>query len=108
MVNGVGVDIECVENFRNADSKFLGMVFTDQEIAYCSSKKEPQMSFAGIFCAKEAVIKAHDKKIAIKDIEVRHLDSGKPKIALAGHEDDSIKCSISHSEGFAIAFVVIG
>ncbi len=107
MISGIGVDIEEIKQFENKSENFLNLIFTDKEIKYCKRKKEPYVSFAGKFCAKEAVIKALDKKISIKDIEVLNLKSGFPVIYVKGKKNNKIHCSISHSEKQAIAFVII-
>lgn len=109
MVSGIGVDIESIKNFKKSykDKNFLNLIFTKKEIKYCQSKKEPYRSLTGKFCAKEAVIKAYNKKIPIKDIEIINLKSGKLKVKIKGKTNKKIKCSISHKNNYAIAFVVI-
>ena len=107
MVNSIGVDIEEVKRFKNTKNHFLNLIFTKREIKYCKSKKKPYISFAGKFCAKEAVIKAYSKKIPIKDIEVVNLKSDKLEVRIRGKPAKRINCSISHTNNYAIAFVVI-
>ena len=70
-------------------------------------KKEPYISFTGKFCAKEAVIKASNEKLAMKDIEILNKKSGKLKVLIKGRENSAIQCSISHTNDYAVAFVVI-
>ena len=113
---GVGVDIESVHRFKEnyKDEHFLNLIFTEREITYCNQKKEPYISFAGKFCAKEAVIKASKEKIGIKEIEIISEDIsennerkvGKPRVVVKGKEESTIKCSISHTDKYAVAFVV--
>lgn len=109
MISGIGVDIESITNFKKSykDKHFLDLIFTKEEIKYCQSKKEPYISFAGKFCAKEAVIKAHNKKILIKNIEIINLKSGKIIVKINGRINNKIKCSISHKEDYAVSFVTI-
>src|SRR3989344_2100696 len=109
MISGIGVDIESIKNFKKSykDKHFLNLIFTKEEIRYCQSKKEPYISFAGKFCAKEAVIKAYDKKISIKNIEIINLKSGKIRVKINGKINNKIKCSISHKKDYAIAFATI-
>lgn len=109
MILGVGVDIESIKKFKKVskDKNFLGLIFTEREIKYCQSKKEPYISLAGKFCAKEAVIKAHGKKIPMKKIEIINLESSKLAVKINGKENKKIKSSISHVEDYAIAFAVI-
>jgi len=105
-IEGIGVDIEKIKRFRDLSDHFLNSIFTKGEIKYCKNKKNFAESFAGNFCAKEAVIKAYNKKILMCDIEVI-LDKGKIKVYLKGKYQKKIHCSISHSEDKAIAYVII-
>ncbi len=106
---GVGVDIEEVGRFKDSyqDQHFIKLIFTEKEIEYCQSKKEPYISFAGKFCAKEAVIKASDEKLGMKDIEILNDASGKIKVFIKREENKTINCSISHTKDYAVSFVVI-
>jgi holo-[acyl-carrier protein] synthase len=105
----IGIDIESTERFRKTynDKTFISLVFTRREQEYCLKKKEPYISFTGKFCAKEAIIKATNKKIAINSIEVLNEDSGNPVVYLEGKKMKHILCSISHTEGFAVATAFI-
>lgn len=109
MIEGVGVDIEKIGRFKESlqDTHFLNLIFSQRELEYCLKKKEPYISLAGKFCAKEAVIKASAKKLGMKSIEIINDRSGKPKVFIEGRENHSIKCGISHTEDYAVAFVVI-
>ena len=106
MINGVGVDIESTKKFKNVSSEFLNLVFTLKEIEYCKKKKEPHICFAGKFCAKEAVIKSFSKKIFIKDIEIINEEEGKPQVYIKREFKKNIQCSISHTNEYAIAYVI--
>lgn len=107
MILGVGVDIEKISRFRKVSENFLKLVFSKKEIQYCKNKKEPFISFAGKFCAKEAVIKAYPNKIPLKDIEILNGEGGKPKVYIRGKLKKKIYCSISHTTQNTIAYVVI-
>jgi len=109
MISGIGTDIESIKNLKKSykNRNFLDLIFTKEEIKYCQNKKEPYISFAGKFCAKESVIKAYNKKIPIKDIEIINLKSGKIVVKINGKINNKIKCSISHKEDYAISFVII-
>ncbi|MCK4521211.1 MAG: holo-ACP synthase [Nanoarchaeota archaeon] len=109
MISGIGVDIENIKRFEKAceNKNFLNLIFTDKEIIYCKNKKKPYMSFAGKFCAKESIIKAYDKKIILKNIEIINLESGKSEVRINGKINNRVKCSISHTNDYAVAFVVI-
>jgi len=105
----VGVDIEKIRRFKDScqDQHFISSIFTEKEVEYCQGKKEPYISFTGKFCAKEAVIKATSKNLRMKDIEILHHPSGEIKVLIKGEEDQAIKCSISHTDDYAVSFVVI-
>ena len=105
MISGIGIDIESIKNFKKSykDKHFLDLIFTKEEIRYCQSKKEPYISFAGKFCAKEAVIKALRKTMSLPDIEVQLDKNGAPSIA----NMPNIHISLSHADAYAIAFVVV-
>lgn len=109
MISGIGTDIEKIERFEPnlMGNEFMERVFTKGEIDYCLSKKNPSSRFAGKFCAKEAVVKAHSGNLTINQIEVLTNSMGKSKISINGKIEDRILCSISHEAHYAIAFVII-
>lgn len=115
-----GVDIIEVARIKNAidiyNNKFLEKVYTNNEIAYCNSKKQLRFEhFAARFAAKEAGIKALSEllvnkfELGWKDIEIVNNKDGKPKLVI--HKKikciNSIDVSMSHIKKYAIANVVI-
>ena len=83
---------------------------TNNEIKYCESKVEPAIHFAGRFAGKEATKKALFsagivKQISMKEIEIISSNNI-PKVNIADLED-CINISISHTDNFAIATVII-
>ena len=93
MIAGIGTDIVEIERIRAAVNKwgdaFLKRIFSESEISYCFSKRDPFPNLAARFAAKEAAIKALsglivDRNIHVGEIEVLNEDSGKPFIVLAG------------------------
>ncbi len=119
-IKGIGVDI--VEISRIEDSigrlgdRFLTKLFTEAEIAYCRSKKNPAQHFAARFAAKEAVSKALATgwagEFEWKNVEVFNEPSGKPGIVLHGKTADvlagcRVLISLSHSDTSVVAFAVI-
>lgn len=80
---------------------FVTSVFTENEIAY-SKKSE---TFAGIFAAKEAYLKALGTGIncRLNSIEILHEESGKPYINNIANSD----VSISHDGDYAVATVIL-
>lgn len=114
----VGIDLFKIERIKNARDSFFKKIYTRQEIDYCKSFANPNEHFAGIFSAKEAVMKALGyglDSIPFKDIEVLHNSLKQPYIKLFGiaknkFEDlkaKDIQISISHTETDATAICVI-
>lgn len=112
---GVGIDIEQIARFRKLDRRarrgFLRSVFTDREMQYCFSKKEPASHLAARFCAKEAVIKAlagmgvHE--LAYRSIEIAKSPKGVPSVVLhTKHRGLTIAVSLSHAREYAAAFAL--
>ncbi len=103
--SGIGIDIEEVSglpltnDFRK--DEFYKMNFTATEIAYCILQPDPYSSFAGLFAAKEAIIKAdgRDRFKVFNSIEIGHSPEGKP--VYPGFE-----LSISHAGKMAVAVAV--
>jgi holo-[acyl-carrier protein] synthase len=112
---GIGVDIETISRFKNADaaSSFLNKVFTGAELDYCFSCPAPAQHLAARFAGKEAVIKAlfglNRSGPGYKDIEIVNENDGVPsaRILKPGFDDLEIRLSLSHSRQEAIAFAVV-
>lgn len=121
MIYGIGVDVVSIDRMKTVIEKwggrFLTRVFTDQEIAYCNSKKPPYPSFAVRFAAKEAFIKAigAEIQVSLMDSEVVLSSKGKPslkfseKINLHFKKQNilSAHLSLSHEREYAVASVVL-
>lgn len=99
----IGTDIVKISRIEKSieKSSFLSSVFTENEIAY-SKKSE---SFAGIFAAKEAYLKALGTGIncRLNTIEILHNSKGKPYINGVQKSD----LSISHDGDYAVATVIL-
>lgn len=121
MIYGIGIDLIKIERMKEVvdkwGEKFLRRVFTETEISYCYEKKDPWLSLAVRFAAKEAVIKAIGAKVAVPltDIEVINQDNGRPVINAKGSlkefmSDNSIKhihLSLSHEKDYGTACAVL-
>ena len=106
----IGVDIEEVDRFDNLDQVFINKIFTKKEIEYCISKKKPSQHFAVRFAAKEAVIKAFSSiqiNLEFNQIEIINDKNGAPIVNLKMFQNHDIKISLSHSDKYAIAFVLV-
>lgn len=119
---GIGTDItECLRianMIERHGELFICRVYTEQEIAYCSTRKAATQHYAGRWAAKEAVLKALGtgwrRGISWRDVEVCSLPSGAPTINLhAGARDVAenqriarVHISISHARSHAIAYAI--
>lgn len=116
MIKGIGIDIIEIKRVRKLINryrhKFLERTFTKKEIRYCQNKPNPAQHYAGRFAAKEALIKAFGKPLALKEIEVENPAQKGPRIKLNGPARKSLKnknilLSISHDHEYAVAQVVL-
>jgi len=103
--SGIGIDIEETDamprtnDFR--EDVFYKMNFSSSEIAYCILQPDPYASFAGLFAAKEAIVKA-DNSFKIKgfsNIVIEHTEAGKPIFI-------DFNLSISHTRTTAVAVAI--
>ncbi|KAJ2140580.1 fatty acid synthase alpha subunit Lsd1 [Coemansia sp. RSA 678] len=106
---------------------FIERNFTADEQVYCWAQPNTHASFAGKWCAKEAVIKAvsslnlQSPKVWVKgdaapliDIEIFIAGSGTPQVLFHGNANDAsvktgvtcVKFSISHIDDFAISTAI--
>lgn len=119
---GIGTDIiECLriaQMIERHGEMFIGRVYTQTEIEYCSERKAATQHYAGRWAAKEAVLKAIGtgwiKGITWRDVEVANQFGGKPVIHLSGGALESaqrrgieeIQISISHCRSHAVAYAL--
>ena len=109
METRVGTDIVYIPEFRDKLArsrwKFERDVFFEGEL-----ENDSPEHLAGIFAAKEAVMKTLDLAPGSwKLVEIRKLESGKPELIFHNNIKDKIKncdVSISHAGEYAIAIVV--
>ncbi|OGP94391.1 MAG: holo-[acyl-carrier-protein] synthase [Deltaproteobacteria bacterium RBG_19FT_COMBO_56_10] len=117
--SSAGIDIVSIARMGQAWKRelFLKRVFTGPELDYAGSRRRPEKHLAGRFAAKEAVVKALSRGIlsgiSMKDIEVVNGVDGRPVVRLGPVAAEAAKgrpvhLSISYTEEFAFAFVMIG
>lgn len=94
----VGIDIESVARFADRTPHW----FTPAELEHCAGRPE---RLAGVWCAKEAVVKAVAKwaPLHVRDVEVGY-NGDRPEVRLAGYEVD---VSISHTTEYATAMAIV-
>ncbi|ABX12038.1 holo-ACP synthase [Nitrosopumilus maritimus] len=109
----VGVDIEKINRFESLlpESSFIKKIFSPEEIKYCFSKKHPAETLAAKFAGKEAIIKALNglnyKSNSYHEIEILNKNDNSPYVNLKNFLNYHISISLSHSDQYAIAFVLI-
>lgn len=108
MITGTGIDIVRIDRVEKAirNDRFLERVFTEGERAYLSSKKNSAQTAAGLFCAKEAVMKALKigiTQIPFTNIEIGIEEGGAPYVTVTGYLDIKFHISISHDGEYAVA-----
>lgn len=100
----VGIDLLYNPRFSKEvnNSSFLDKIFHSSELRH-------KNKLAGIFCLKEATMKALGKKINWKEIEVKV--GGKPEVRLSNKVIPkglmSIDASISHDGRYTIGIVIM-
>ena len=87
-----GTDIIEIDRIKDAikSDTFIKKIFTEKEIEYCESKKDPAriQSYAARFAAKEAIFKAISKVLPLdygiewKSIEILKEETGRPYVNL--------------------------
>ena len=123
MIQGVGIDIIEISRIeqiiRYGREPLLRKVFTEKEIEYCESKKRKYEHYAVRFAAKEAFFKALGQGwrdgVSWKDVEVTIDKVGKPGVKVEGKTKELFEemkakralLSLSHSEGYALAQVIL-
>ncbi len=114
-----GIDMVEVDRFKLTNyEKFLEKYFTLNEIEYCLSKKNKFETIAGIYSAKEAVLKAFKigigAGISLKQIEISHFNNipyvtnnEVIKNLLLNENAKEIDINISHTQNLAISVCII-
>ena len=109
---GIGVDITEVDRIRRLHARnpsFLGKCFTSGELAYCRKGKNVYERLAARFSAKEAVIKALDRRdLPLKSIAVSNTGTGQPRVSLKAPDlkGFTVLISLSHTSNYACASAV--
>ncbi|MFQ5479660.1 MAG: holo-ACP synthase [Thermodesulfobacteriota bacterium] len=112
MIEGVGVEIVEVERFNLAIKRwgapFYKRLFTEDELGYCLSKRDPGPHLAARFAAKISFFKATGRSLSFQDIGVRRDKKGRPSIEFSLKRDDnlSVSLTITHTSEIAMAVVV--
>ena len=121
MVKGIGVDIMEVHRmqvFFEQEHRSMRL-FTEKELAYINGKNTMRLASAcGIFCAKEAFVKAMGRgftSLNLHEVEIQHDEYGAPHYHITGKQQIEMmnkgivysSLSISHDGERAVAFCVL-
>lgn len=121
MIVGLGIDVCAIDRVRKSlerhGRRFAERVLTEAELAYCERHRDPAISFAGRFAAKEALIKALGGPPVLRfhDMIVAPAEGGPPRFELRGSAADAmarlgathVHLSITHDAGVAAAVVIL-
>jgi holo-[acyl-carrier protein] synthase len=119
---GLGMDATDIERVADAigryGERFVRRIFTEQEAAYCTRRRDPAIHFAGRFAAKEAGMKAlgtgHSQGVLWRDVEVVRI-GGPPELRFHGGAARRFEAmggrssflTITHSDTIAMAQVLL-
>ncbi len=114
MCKGVGIDLCEIARMQRLldEGRSLRRMFTEEEEAYIRAKgASAAQTMAGMFAAKEAVLKALGTGLTIPmtDIVIGHTDRGQPVARLVGKAAEmggSMLVSITHEAGMAAGMAV--
>lgn len=109
----IGTDIVEIQRFHNklANQRLMDRLYTPEEQAYIRSKGAGRYATAaGLFCAKEAGIKAIGTgfigQLRPVDLAITHDAYGAPILQVRGKPEWKFSLSISHSREYATACVL--
>ncbi len=111
----IGIDVIEIRQFRkkplnNKNASFYHSIFTESELSYCMKYSDPYPHIAGIFAAKESLLKCLAKPTKMSDIEISHNQNGKPVVAVQDRKirASNVNISITHTRSIAIALATTG
>jgi holo-[acyl-carrier protein] synthase len=104
MIIGIGTDIVEISRIKDNSDKIAKRILSANEYQlYSSYKKNRQLEFlAGRFACKEAIIKALNSKINMKEIDISYNDLNK----LLTNLDYNLHISIAHEKKYATAICI--
>ncbi len=117
----VGIDIMDVARMEkmSSNASHLKKIYTEYEIEYINKTNSRTQRMAGIYCAKEAFLKALGigvrNGIDFLEIEINHEPGGRPylklsdkvRVMLATKNIKETAISISHTNGLSTAICVL-
>lgn len=122
-ISGLGVDLVSIPRMRTTidrwQDRFVERVFTDGEIAYCRSHRDPAPHFAARFAAKEAGFKALGTGLSMgvhwRELEVQRERREAPTLVLSGRAREiglvkggsRMLLSLTHEGEYALAQAIL-
>jgi holo-[acyl-carrier protein] synthase len=91
------------------EARFWKNIFSAKELRRLEGYKDPHPHAAGMFAAKEAVVKSlsfFGKKSSLRDIEIVHEEDGRPVVVLRREGSIACQVSISHTADLACAMAL--
>lgn len=116
MIVGIGLDLielHRINERLEKDDRLVTRILTQKEQNVFESLRSSRRKvefLAGRFAAKEAFAKATGRgigELSFKHIEILSGDRGKPELTAIGYDDVRIFISITHSQDYAAAQVII-
>lgn len=107
----VGIDLAEHKDFINKEALINRILSPLEKAKYntITSEKRKLEYVASRFAAKEAIFKVYeegDKTLNFKDISILNKENGAPYIS-SDFLKDKLEISISHSENYSIAIVIL-
>ncbi len=123
MIHGIGVDVVSIGRIRRTlkrwGDRFMRRCFTEEEVAYCTRRRDPAPSFSVRFAAKEAFFKAlgpgQGRGIRWREVGVRNDRAGRPTLSVSPDRRALMDAagitgchvSLSHDGDVAVAYVIL-
>ncbi|MET3683951.1 holo-[acyl-carrier protein] synthase [Alkalibacillus flavidus] len=117
MIQGIGVDIQEIDRIQTLLSRqprFTERILTTRErqvLSHYTNEKRRLEFIAGRFAAKEAYSKALGcgigRDVSFHSIEIISNEAGRPSIYVEGTLEPHVHVSISHSNHYVVAQVII-
>lgn len=113
-IKGLGLDLCAVPRMQELldSERSLRRMFSEEEERYIRSKGAgAAQTMAGLFAAKEAILKALGTGLSVPmtDIRIVHTALGQPQAILTGRADfgGSVQLSITHEGDMAAAVALL-
>lgn len=116
MIVGIGTDIEAIARFKNmwlSKPSLLSKLFFSSEYEYALKKEKPWETLAGIWCAKESVVKSLSREICLGIKEVEIFKPSPEGFQVYFQRPEMIDTvfrfwiSVSHTKDYATAICVV-